>query len=140
VYVKETSYRSSQEVHVRCQFAEVVTHESGRKSGSCLRCDESWKQSQAQAVAAAAAQIEFLKVVIKDDKADKAANLQSTSDLEVEVITGNAVQDKYPGNIVQKMPQSFVQLQSVHQRVVAFLQQRGLALSSRPLPSFAYLV
>ena len=37
------------------------------------------------------------------------------------------------------MPESFVQLQSVGlKRVVAFLQQRGLALSSRALPSLAY--
>ena len=35
-------------------------------------------------MAAAAAQTEFLKVFIKDDKADKAANCQSTSELEAD--------------------------------------------------------
>ena len=39
------------------------------------------------------------------------------------------------------MPNSFLQIQSAgHQRVVAFLQQRGLALSSKTLSSSAYQV
>ena len=48
----------------------------------------SLKQSQAQAVAEAAVlhdQIVPLKVAIKDDKADKAVNLHSTSELEVDL-------------------------------------------------------
>ena len=58
----------------------------------------------------------------------------------LDIITSNAVQEKYSGNIVQKMAESFVQLQSVHKGVVAYLQQHGLALSSRTWPSFAYPV
>ena len=54
----------------------------------------------------------------------------------LEIITGKAVQEKDCGNIAQKMPNSFLQVQSAgHQRVVAFLQQRGLGLSSKTLSS-----
>jgi len=40
----------------------------------------------------------------------------------LEIITGRAVQEKYSGNVVQKMPHSFLQIPSAgHQRVVVFL-------------------
>ena len=42
-------------------------------------------------MAAAAAQTEFLKVFIKDDKADKAANRQSTSELEADLKESQAM-------------------------------------------------
>ena len=63
--------------------------------------------------------------------------MQKASD----IITGKAVQEKDSGNVAQKMPNSFLQIQSAaHQRVVAFLQQRGLGLSSKTLSSLAYQV
>ena len=44
----------------------------------------------------------------------------------LDIITGKAVQEKYSGNVAQKMPNSFLQIHSAgHQRVVAFLQQHG---------------
>ena len=59
----------------------------------------------------------------------------------LDIITGKAVQEKYSGNVAQKMPNSFLQVQSAgHQRIVAFLLQRGLALSSETLSSLAYQV
>ena len=59
----------------------------------------------------------------------------------LEIISGKAVQEKYYGNVAQEMPNCFLQIQSSgHQRVVVFLQQRGLALSSNTLSSLAYQV
>ena len=59
----------------------------------------------------------------------------------LEIITGKAVQEKDSGNVAQKMPNSFLQIQFAgHQRVVVFLQQRGLALSSKTLSSLDYPV
>ena len=56
----------------------------------------------------------------------------------LEIITENTVHEKYSGNVVQKMPGSFLQIQSAgHTRVIDFLHQRGLALSSKTLSSFA---
>ena len=59
----------------------------------------------------------------------------------LEIIAGKAVQEKYSGTVAQKMPNSFLQIQSAgHQRVDASLQQRGLALSLKTLSSSAYQV
>jgi len=182
IYVKETSHRLIE------VLKKLLSDFSGQKE-SLSKTEENQvhafeltkedltneidnlTRSQAQEVAAAAAlreHIASLKVAIKDDKAEKAANVQSTAELTadlkeseamftanqqvreqelvalrkaLEIITGKAVQEKYSGNVVQKMPNSFLQVQSAgHQRVVAFLQQRGLALSSKTLSSLAHQV
>ena len=79
-------------------------------------------------MAAAAARTEFLKVFIKDDQADKAANSQSTSELEADLKESQAM---FTGS--RQVCEE--ELGIHHSSVAAFLQQRGLAFSSRALPS-----
>jgi len=179
VYVKETSHRLvevlkklltdfSGQKQSLSQMEENQAHAFELTKEDLTHEIEHLTRSQAQEVAAAAAfreQIASLKVAIRDDQAEKAANVQSTSELKtdlkesqamftenqqvreeelvalrhaLEIITENTVHEKYSGNVVQKMPGSFLQIQSAgHTRVIDFLHQRGLALSSKTLSSFA---
>ena len=102
MYVKETFHRSSEEAVVRCLFSEALkkllsdvcsqkqshmtveenqVHAFNVMKEDLTNATASLRKSRAKAVAAAAAQTEFLKVFIKDDKPDKSTNRQSTSEL-----------------------------------------------------------